>query len=278
MRPHAAISLAGRMLQQHSSRVNTGIWQSIDVSNKPDMETMEVLNHTVQFDANNLSLDNLKYQIKPNLPWADDHFLERVCGFPLNPGKEWKNWPWANSANSFRDENGQFNHSYMERYYPQYAGQTEDNDYYEKEQIPRTSASGMPKNVGIRERYGDLDDIINHLAEHPHTRQAYMPIFFPEDTGVSHGGRVPCSLGYHFILRDNRFHCIYYLRSCDFYRHFRDDIYLTVRLQMWILGKLWLLSNQWEEVEMGEFTMHITSLHCFVNDYRILFPDKNGSN
>lgn len=31
---------------------------------------------------------------KANLPWAEDHFQERVGREPTNPGREYLNWPW----------------------------------------------------------------------------------------------------------------------------------------------------------------------------------------
>jgi thymidylate synthase len=100
-----------------------------------------------------------------------------------------------------------------------------------------------------------------------------LPIWFPEDTGSSHGGRVPCTLGYHFIRRDNVLHVVYFIRSCDYLRHFRDDIYLAVRKVMWIIKELQEIgghSDSWMKVKPGTFTMHITSLHIFENEYELV--------
>ena len=66
--------------------------------------------------------------------------------------------------------------------------------------------------------YGDLDDVVTLLTNDPLTRQAFLPMWFPEDTGVVHGTRVPCSLGYHFMQRDGRLSITYYIRSCDIVR------------------------------------------------------------
>ena len=78
---------------------------------------------------------------------------------------------------------------------------------------------------------------------------------------------MPCTLGYHFIRRDDRLHCIYPMRSCDYIRHFRDDVYLTLRLQLSILQQLaHRKPEQWANTRMGTLTMHITSLHCFEID------------
>jgi thymidylate synthase len=145
----------------------------------------------------------------------------------------------------------------MERYWPRYAGRRgwKEGDGFSH------------AHEGIRYEYGDLNDVVRQLASKPHTRQAYLPIFFPEDTGAVHGERVPCTLGYHFILRNGELHIVYYIRSCDAVRHFRNDVYMTARLLQWVLSQLHDTDlnedHPWQEVEPGTLTMHITSFHCF---------------
>jgi hypothetical protein len=57
------------------------------------------------------------------------------------------------------------------------------------------------------------------------------------------------------------------MRSCDFIRHFRDDVYLTIRLLLWVLDRLREVDNEnWKDVSPGTFRMHITSLHMFKQD------------
>ena len=123
---------------------------------------------------------------------------------------------------------------------------------------------------GIRSRYGDLMDVVYLLAEQPLTRQAWLPIFFPEDTGRGDGGRKPCTLGYQFMVRDNGLHIYYPLRSCDFFRHWADDVYLTVRLGLWVLEEAAKINGYFRNVRLGSFSMHCTSLHMFKNDYHQL--------
>lgn len=276
----SALQKAYDAVKNRSVEIRPSRWQSMDVSKLREATTREVLNHTVQFPVGTESLDDLRLAIKPNLPWADDHFLERVGGVPLNPGIQWARWPWGNSANSFRREEvsgigatpGEkgFDHTYMERMWPKEANR------------PRMFDEATFHH-GIRYRYGDAMDVVEHLAKHPDSRQAYLPIWFPEDTGKT-DVRVPCTLGYHFIHRNGYLHCSYYIRSCDLYRHFRDDVYLTVRLQLWMLEQLrrrytlFEVSSQtesrefWQQVQPGLFTMHIVSLHCFINDCYQLWP------
>lgn len=237
--------------------VNAPRWQGVDISDKPEMAMHEVLFHSLQVPMIGENLDIYRHDIQPNLPWADDHFNERVCGEPLNPGDTWTTWPYSLSADNFRDANGQFNHNYMERYWPKFAGQTPSGKL--DEPYP------LQANRGIRHTYADLNDLVTHLAEDPMSRQAYFPIWFPEDG--THSDRKPCSLGHHFIMRRGELHSTYYIRSCDYVRHFRDDIYLTVRLTLWLLDRLRERNPQWNEVVPGLFNMHITSLHMFRNDF-----------
>lgn len=264
----AAIDKAIFAVRDRSVIVHPGRWQSVDVSNKPEMATHEVLNYTFQAPVSTESIDKLELDISPNLPWARDHFLERVGGKPLNPGKEWARWPWGNSADKFRTEDvpqdGKpcssekgFSHTYMERMWPKHANCTSESEW-------------LPTLEGIRYKYGDAMDVVLHLQQEPLSRQAYLPIWFPEDTGKL-DVRVPCTLGYHFIHRHGYLHCTYYIRSCDLMRHFRDDIYLTVRLQLWLLDELRKRDAQWNAVRPGLFTMHIVSLHLFRNDYQKMF-------
>ena len=253
-------------------------WQSMDVSNKPEMATHELFNISFEVPLPHvIDMTKLQADIQPNLPWADDHFRERICGEPINPGEQWAKWPFGHSADKFRDANGQFNHNYMERYWPRYAGMTRDG------KLP-VIMDELTENVevevrrvahrGIRHEYGDLRDVIEQLLRDPLTRQAYIPIFFPEDTGNVHGGRIPCSLGYHIIRRNDQLHISYFMRSCDLRRHLNDDMYLTVRLLLWILDELKSQDGlNWWHVRPGTFSMFISSLHIFRNDWYEMFPD-----
>lgn len=265
------------IMQAHDDMLRTSVltrrdrWQGVNVSGRPDAGTHELMHWTMLVA---MPVDRIEYyqaQIVPNLPWADNHFAERVCGLPINPGIEWANWPWGQSANSFRDQNGQFDHNYMERYWPKFAGLTKVATLHHTDYHREVMSCVPPEHKGIRHTYGDLNDVVEQLKRDPTTRQAILPMFFPEDTGVRHGGRVPCSLFYQFMLGGedlNRLDMIYYLRSCDLIRHFRDDIYLTVRLLLWVLERLKRTDDaRWQRVTPGMFSMMIGNLHCFRNDF-----------
>ncbi|AUM59765.1 thymidylate synthase [Pseudomonas phage PMBT14] len=253
-------------------------WQGLDVTTQPAALMKEDLHVTMQADLHqNYSLDYYAEAIEPNLPWADKHFEERVCGYPINPGTEWANWPFGVNAEKALDMHGQFNHNYMERYWPVRAGKAPAHptrgvkEFFD---LARHALLLDDTNRGIRHEYGDLGGLVRDLAAEPDTRQAYLPVWFPEDTGDAHKGRKPCTLGYHFIMRNGKLDVTYYMRSCDLANHFRDDVYLTVRLLLWVLDQCRIQNAPaWRDVVPGKFTMHITSLHMFVNDFRKIYGE-----
>ena len=385
----AAVEGVGKQLRDQSYEVKTLRWQSSDISDKPGATMREVLNISFKVPMHYEDLGSYRRDIEPNLPWADDHFEERVSGVPWNPGEQWRNWPWALSADNHRKEEGgpllggedwaylagfldgegtiqirdndshvrlilyQKNPKTLERLQEKFKvgtvktrerGQEQElngkryenpmsrwligaytealwilsnclpyliekrelgekalqvmrdnppkergrprREIWGKEWEPRFSHTYMQRYwpqfdngtrpTGLMYRYGDLRDVVNHLAKDPLTRQAFLPVWFPEDTGVVHGERVPCTLGYHFILRNGFFHHTYYIRSCDFYRHFRDDLYLSARLHLWVLDQLRKghadrEGMDWNMVKPGFFTFHCVSMHCFIADWQRLF-------
>jgi thymidylate synthase-like protein len=240
-----------QMLVETASDVDVGEWHAQDVRGLSAMVSREVLNVSLELEIGN-DLGQWQRQIRPNLPWAEDHFDERVCGRPLNPGEEYRNWPWARDYfDQYYIENGKFSHTYMERFWPKWA----ENSGF--------SSTVPPPHWGIRFAYGDLGDVVIQLIQNPLTRQAYLPVFFPEDTGAVHEERIPCTLGYHFIVRNNKLNCIYYLRSCDFVRYFRDDVYMAGRLAQWVWSKI---RTTHPTIDVGKLLVHITSLHVMNGD------------
>lgn len=249
-----AIKYTADILKKFGTFTEQSRWQGTSVT-----EPMwEYLMHRIICPIPNTAtlLEDL---VMPDRPWAENHFKERVSGKPLNPGEEYKNWPYYKHDEKWRSE-GKFTHTYMERYWPKHAGTSQ----------PEVSNQEGTVNEGIRYTYGDLRDVINLLRKDPHTRQAYLPVWFPEDTGVNHGGRVPCSIGYLFIMRENKLHIHYTIRACDYIRHFKNDIYLTMRLAQWVLNELKKLDTGWYHVEMGNMVMDIDSLHVFFKERNLI--------
>lgn len=181
--------------------------------------------------------------------WAEDHFQERVSGKPLNPPPS--HIDWSSKAIDYAND-GLFSHTYPERMWPK---------------------TIMP-DLGIRFKNSDLKSAVEVLKSDEHTRQCYVPIWFPEDLEASLSGeRVPCTLGWHFIVRDGKMNCLYPIRSCDAIRHFHNDLYLANRLVIWMIEQSGI------DCEPGYINFTCSSFHCFKNDLYALEKEiKNYDN
>jgi hypothetical protein len=245
-------------LQKWGQVIDPGTWQGVSTEGHPEMVTKEILNGWFSAPIPETT-EALVEAVKPNMPWAEDEFQERVQGEPSNPHRSMYHWPWWKGQ---IDE--KMSHTYSERFWPRavYA----DGSYT---QLPP---------LGIRYRWGDLQDVIDLLKDHPFTRQATFPIFFPEDTGAPHGGRIPCTLHYHFLLRNLKLHMWYAIRSCDAVRHFRDDVYMAARLMQWMLVQLWAQTDEdssrddfsWLDVHPGMLYFNAYSFHVHRADEHLL--------
>ena len=208
-------------------------WQSVEIENSMKeltnlFFTMEVCN----------SLEDLADQTFADLPWAEDHFKERISG-ATNPGKEYLNWPYYRpdlDDNRFRKD-GKFSHTYQERFWP-------------------------TKTKGIRYEMGDWEDVVSRFVNDVTTRQCFLSIWHPEDQS-NNGVRLPCTIGYWFKLVGDKVDLTYLIRSCDARRHFRNDIYMAQRLLMEMGNHL---QKNDLNLELGSLHVWIGSFHCFESD------------
>lgn len=241
--------------------VYVGEWQSQrDVTGANT--TYEILNASFQMQMPDFPSEAARV-VGANLPWAEDHFRERVSGKPLNPPPSNAWWPFNVNGNALHKSEEKFSHTYPERYWPKFANIEGETDKGRQIFVPH---------IGTRFEYGDLGDVIELLKRSPYSRQAYLPVWFPEDTGSASGQRVPCTLGYQFIIREGaagkRLHVIYHMRSCDFMRHLADDIYMTIRLAQWVRDQLQssVDDQRFAGMTLGTLYFSAGSLHIFEPD------------
>jgi hypothetical protein len=238
----------------HSTKINRGKWQSEEIS----VPAYEINNALISYGMPQ-TVPSLRSHVPADFDWADEHFNERVGGEPLNPAPSFVRWPYHSSKEAERHvANGVFAHTYPERMWPKRANPNEVM------QFPNGRQAEI--NCGIRYAYGDTQDVVTQLQKDPFTRQAYLPIWFPEDTGSTDGQRVPCTLGYHFIRNGRQLDCNYFIRSCDIYRHFTNDVYLAIRLTQWIHDQLLVGQNSEFCTYLGSLNMFISNLHMFEAD------------
>lgn len=224
-----AIRELRKRLNEFGRITKTDKWQSKDC----DMPFMELIHASVLFPMEN-DVEILSIETGATQPWADDHFLERVSGEPLNPPPSHKYW--LKGTDQYFSDTEKFSHSYPERLW---------------------GSTGK----GIRFANARLDKAVELLKKEPDTRQCYIPIWFPEDLSAAcESERVPCTFGWHFMKRDGKLHCSYHMRSCDVIRHLHNDLYFANRLALWLADEANL------KCKMGNMFFSATSLHCFEND------------
>lgn len=246
---------------------HSGEWQGMDTRDYPTHATHELTDVKIvveQLPEHDMA--EFFYLSPEDQDWAEEHFKERVSGEPMNPAPSHLKWPYAVRGNAMHTNNlGKFDHTYPERLWPKHA--------YANSFPPGDIDASFPMN-GIRFPLGDLENVIHQLATRPGSRQGYVPLWFPEDTwAADNGKRVPCTLGYHFMVRDGKLSCRYFMRSCDVYRHLRNDLYLAGMLTYWMADAIssWIITHQPENkrrVDVGGLSMDIVSLHGFVADER----------
>jgi thymidylate synthase len=165
-------------------------------------------------------MDNMKGL---NLNWALADFEERIMNQIVNPGKAWeiREEVWG----EFLSEEERFHYTYNER---------------------------------IRTQ---LDPVIDELRIHPTTRQAIIEIHNNIFDLQNMGGqrRLPCSLSYQFLLRDDKLDIYYMMRSCDFLVHWVHDVWHAITLLMYVSRQV--------GVDYGKFMHYITSFHAYAKDF-----------
>lgn len=244
-------------------------WQQMVVEGSDLHKTHELSNVILSWDEIPEDRETLADMIDPDLPWAEDHFQERVSGEPMNPGKAHAYWPYHGQEirRHLREMEGQgqfYDHNYMERMWCRSLEMgTIDIESAVLMEGPdgvavEVNQSMHPPFSGYRFNVGDLGSVIDLLRNEPTTRQAYLPLWFPEDTGVTSGQRVPCTLGYYFIQGPKGLEMTYFMRACEWYRHFKNDIYLAGRLHQWVAEQVGM--------ETSSLTVHIANLHLFKGD------------
>lgn len=217
-----------RDLFEMGTQYQSSTVQDQTVIDDPNFRTMELCGYG--YTLTNLDPANLwsmiQYSDKVNETWLNNEIEERLHGLagqPLNPGVA-----WIYNAEFWQKfiRNNVFSYSYAERFQAQ------------------------------------LPYIIRELQNKPHTRQAIMTMYDRHQDMLHWGGRdrVPCSISYQFLLREDKLVLIYNQRSCDFVKFFPSDVWLTVNLLLHVakaIGK-----------EPGQFIHFLGSLHAFAGDLK----------
>ena len=164
--------------------------------------------------------------VKENLEWCKAEFRERTSNYPLNPGVAWKlrEKVWKEFITG-----NKFGYTYSER---------------------------MNKQV---------NDAIGLLKRDLNSRQCVIQVYDKNIDNNNRMGkvRIPCSIFYQLMFRNNALDIIYVMRSCDRFTHFANDIWLACELKSYIADKI--------GVKSGKFFMFISSLHGYKKDMEGVF-------
>ena len=179
--------------------------------------------------------DMLKFLFKDEADniekYCEQEFLDRINREGLNPGNSYKIRLDLWQALMSKKDGDKFDYTYSERI--NYCHQ--------------------------------LDNAIAALKDDIHSRRAMIMIFRPEDTLESSGfsTRIPCSIDYQFLIRNNKLMVLYHIRSNDYFKHFAIDIWLANALQEYIVEQL---KDVYPNLKVGSLNYYCGSFHAYNED------------
>lgn len=112
----------------------------------------------------------------------------------------------------------------------------------------------------------DLPLIINELVERGESRRAYINILHPADkivfTDTKSTMEYPCTIGLHFMIREEKLLLIVNMRSNNVYAVMPYDVFNFTSLQQHVAKIL--------KVDTGEYYHQINNAHLYKGDVRRL--------
>ncbi|MFD7016670.1 thymidylate synthase [Streptomyces sp. NPDC059928] len=99
-----------------------------------------------------------------------------------------------------------------------------------------------------------LSRVVEILTEDPDSRRALIQLYDPAQDAAGHKD-VPCTLGFRFHLRAGRLHMATMMRGQDVWIGMPYDVFFYTVLHELVAG--------WLDAELGEFHLHVGSLHVY---------------
>lgn len=162
------------------------------------------------------------------IKYCKQEIKDRCSGKPLNPGNSYK--IRSDMWNKFLLNGKKFSYQYAERLW----------------------------------RNDQFRNVIDTLKKDSGTRQAVLSVWNPDldmiPSKTGGGNRIPCSLNYQFLIRNDHLHCIYSMRSNDFLGHHVIDLYCASGLMEYVVKEL---KDVYPELKIGSLTYLCGSLHAF---------------
>jgi len=195
--------------------------QNKDVSDDDNYLTKEITNYSYCLTSLN-KLSYLFFADARSKYWAEEEFMERISPLYVNPGTAWKirGELWREFLN-----NGEFDYDY---------------------------------NTRMKD---SLASAIKELRGNPDSRQAIINVWDAQIDPNNLGGvaRVPCSMYYQVLVRDNKVNIIYNQRSADVVTHFGNDVFLAFKLMDYVSREI--------NMKPGYLFHNIGSLHAYKKDW-----------
>ena len=102
-----------------------------------------------------------------------------------------------------------------------------------------------------------LEKIVDILKKDSDSRRAVVPIYKKEDAGLE-SKDIPCTIGFQFLIRNNKLDMIVNMKSNDIFLGFPYDIFNFTMWQEYVACKL--------NIEIGTYTHIANSLHFYEKD------------
>lgn len=199
---------------------------------KGNFETREILGETFRIlDPTEKLKEAYKLiyledeEVIKQFAWVHEEFNERINPHFVNPGNAW-NLRYNTWKKFMKD--GKFEYTYNER-------------------------------LNLKE---NLNKIVKHFRNDLNSRRVAINIYDASKDldKLATVERVPCSLGYSFIIRNSELHMFYSMRSSDLYSHFLNDVSLARMFQNFLAQKIG------SDIKVGWLQMNINSLHAYRED------------
>ena len=202
--------------------------------------------------------------LKITRDWCDAEWQDRYAGIMgdgLNPGTSWikrsdDHMIWADylEVGGTPLPNGVLPDEHKEQNREPHDA---DNIDWEPELFAYTYSERFAMNQQVLR-------IIRELRRNPLSRQLYVSLWDPNHDCERLGRRrVPCSLGWHFLYRNDELAITYTMRSCDFVTHFHNDCWLSLKLLRLVAAAA--------NIPAGRFSIFINSFHVYRKDVADVF-------
>ena len=153
------------------------------------------------------------------ISYCKQEIADRTSGKPLNPGNSYK--IRSDMWNKFLEGNKKFAYQYAERFWT----------------------------------HDQFTNVIECLKNDAGTRQAVLSVWNPDkdmdSKKLGGGNRIPCSLNYQFMIRNDRLHCVYSMRSNSFFEHSAIDLYCATGMMEYLVKEL---KKKYPKLKVGSLT------------------------